>query len=112
MHVFREVFQLDLRPRRDRERHQDTCNRRMNARFQEQHPHAEAQRIVEQLVVDFHLPAQVQDSQQQHRQQQGLERDMPAVEKRNDDNAPDIVDHGQRRQENAHAQGHPFSQQP
>ena len=92
-HIFREGLQLHHRTGRDRESDQHASDRRVNSGLEEQQPNHETKRIIEQPVIDPHLAAEIQDSQDHQRDQQRLESDVSAIEQGDDDDTTDIVDH-------------------
>ena len=110
-HVVAEAVEVELRPCRDGEGYQHSGDGRMDTRLQEKHPDAEAEHVVEQSVVYFHLPTGIERGEQEDGNQERLEMNGPTVEERDDNDTADIVHHGQRGQEYPKAQRHALSQQ-
>ena len=88
------------------EGHEHARNGRVYARIEEEKPHYGAQAEVEDLALDPHVSAHEQHQQAARgvEQEDGLE--MRGIEGRDDDDAADVVNHGERRQEDFQRDGH------
>ena len=105
-----EAFQVDARARGDGERQQHAGNGGMDARHEHAVPQRDAYQEVRHQRVDMAPVHYQQDHEHPRRAPQPEQRRAVAVEDGDDQDGDDVVGHGQRAQEHAHAVGHAVAQ--
>ena len=90
---------------------QDPCQCRMHAGLEHANPHKDAQDQIGSELSDAHPVKRNRTGKGQHRQRQRIYRQFRTVENCNNNNRPEVVDNGDRQQEDLECQRHPRSQQ-